>query len=92
MEFIILAIFLALLNFVVFKYAGEIRMNWISSGLIVMLLGAPIVFFITLYVVGSLITGDGLAGGAAGLVLGFITFINGVVFLIKGLTIKEEKV
>ncbi|SFK61315.1 hypothetical protein SAMN04487936_1235 [Halobacillus dabanensis] len=30
MEFIIPAMFLALLNFV-FKYAGEIRMNWVGG-------------------------------------------------------------
>jgi hypothetical protein len=90
MEILIFSLFLLFLNIFVVKFYGTTASRWITSGLIVMLLCSPLVFFITLYIIGTQ-TGDGFAGGMVGLAFGIATFMNGSIFLIKGLLTRKNQ-
>jgi hypothetical protein len=90
MEILIFSLFLLFLNIFVVKFYGTTASRWITSGLIVMLLCSPLVFFICGIMIGIQV-GDGIAGGMAGVTFGIATFMNGSIFLIKGLLTRKNK-
>lgn len=82
-------IVLTLLNVIVFISSKGSGDNLIHFGSLMLLLCAPIIFFITLAIIGFQ-TGDGIAGVAAGLTFGVITFINGIAILVIGFMKKRK--
>ena len=90
MDIVIIITFLALLNFGIIKYTFNTRKKLIAAGVSVMLLVSPLVFMVTLLSISNY-TGSGIAGGFAGFTYGTITFLNGLIYLIKGLTTKNEE-
>lgn len=90
MSLLIMFLFLLFLNIFVVKFSVTTASRWITSGLIVMLLCSPLVTAITIYIIGTQ-SGDGIGAGVAGVTFGIATFINGSIFLIKGLLTKKNK-
>ncbi|TWT24349.1 hypothetical protein [Planomicrobium sp. CPCC 101110] len=90
MSLMILAIFLILLNYSVNKFSAAHRKRWCISAAVTILLIAPIVFEVTLQVVGRY-SGDGIAGSVAGWTFAAILFFNGVIFLLIGLFSKKVR-
>jgi Na+-driven multidrug efflux pump len=84
MSLLVMFLFLLFLNIFVVTFSSTTRSRWITSGLIVMLLCSPIVTAITIYIIGTQ-SGDGIGAGVAGVIFGIATFMNGSIFLIKGL-------
>ncbi|TWT00166.1 hypothetical protein [Planomicrobium sp. CPCC 101079] len=90
MSLIIVAIFIILLNYLVNKFAANNRKKWFISAAVTILLIAPLVFEVTLQVIGRY-SGDGIGGSVAGLTFAVIIFINGVVFLLIALFSKKVR-
>lgn len=88
MDILIFVGYIALLGFAVTKFAGDNRQRWIYTGYTTAFLLPILVFFLTTRIVGT-ITGDGIAGGAAGLGYAFATLITGFIFLYIGYVSKN---
>ncbi|WBL13531.1 hypothetical protein [Sutcliffiella sp. NC1] len=76
-------VFILALNWYIIKKMKG-KKQFILSGVAIMLLLTPFIYFSSAITIGVLV-GDGFAGGAGGLLFGLITFINGAAYLVKGL-------
>ncbi|MBP0726080.1 hypothetical protein J5Y03_12935 [Bacillus sp. RG28] len=84
MSFYIIFIVICIINIIVSLISQkEPKKMLIISGNTVMFLCAPIVLFTTLFIYG------GIGGGAAGVLFGLVTFINGLIILLIGLFKKD---
>lgn len=90
MSIFVMGIILILLNILVRKIAGYNKVRWLILGLITMIVLSPIVYQLTLNIIGNY-SGDGIGASAAGLIFAVATFINGLVFLFIGLFSKNLK-
>ncbi|ANU11041.1 hypothetical protein A1A1_07564 [Planococcus antarcticus DSM 14505] len=90
MDILIFVSYIALLSYSVNKFAGNQRHRWIHSGYITAFLLPILVFFLATRTVGTL-TGDGIAGGVAGLGYAVATLICGFIFLYVGYTSKNVR-
>lgn len=88
MSIFVMGIILVLLNFSVSKIAGSNRNKWLISGAITMIVFSPIVYILTLNIIGNF-SGDGIGASFAGLVFAAGTFINGLIFLCIGFFSKK---
>ncbi|MDQ0350300.1 putative membrane protein [Alkalibacillus filiformis] len=88
MDLLIFITFLVLINIIVVKYTSKTRMMLVTSGFVIMFFLAPITWFITLISLGM--TGSGIAGSVAGMMFGFITFINGIYYLFRGMLTSQQ--
>ncbi|MEK6189430.1 MAG: hypothetical protein N2A99_00355 [Carnobacterium alterfunditum] len=88
MSILVMGTILVLLNFIVNKIAGLNRKKWLISGAITMILLAPLVYILTLNIIGSY-SGGGIGASFAGFVFATITFVNGLIFLGMGLFSKK---
>lgn len=87
-----LAIFILILlviNVLIFFLAKLSWLVWPIAGL-AFLVSAPIVFFITLNVIGQKI-GDGFAGGAAGLTFGALLVFNAFICWLVAFFVQRNK-
>lgn len=91
MSILVMGIILVLLNFLVSRMAGSVRNKWLISGAVTMIVLPPIVYILTLNIIGNY-SGDGIGASAAGLVFAAVTFINGLIFILIGLFSKKLKV
>ncbi|WP_107839343.1 hypothetical protein [Metasolibacillus meyeri] len=76
-------ILLILLNLLIIKSAKSSAEKWISSGLLMMLLGAPVLFIVSFFIIGHLFH-DAFASGVAAIIYSSTLFVNGCILLIKG--------
>jgi hypothetical protein len=83
MYIFLMFVFLVSLNLFIYNKAKQNRSNWIKSSLLVMFLFTPIVTIVSGYSI-AINEGDGIAGGAGGFAFGIVTFINGLLLLVKG--------
>lgn len=90
MDILIFVAYIILLSYSVHKIAGNKRKRWIYAGTITAFLLPIFVFFFAIRIVGA-ITGDGIAGGVAGLGYGVATFITGLIFLYIGYSSKAVR-
>ncbi|TYR78887.1 hypothetical protein FZC66_17850 [Priestia megaterium] len=88
MSFLIFIIFLIVLNVIVTMTSAGNRKRWITWGLVVTFLFAPAVIAITGYTIGVR-SGDGIGSFLAGFVFGGVTFLNGIIILVKGFMTKK---
>ncbi|WP_146815392.1 hypothetical protein [Alkalibacillus haloalkaliphilus] len=87
---ILFVTFLALINIIVVKYTSNTKMMLVTSGFVIMFLIAPITWFVTLVSLG-ISTGSGIAGGVAGMMFGFITFLNGMYYVFRGALTRQQR-
>lgn len=88
MDILIFVSYVILLCFGVSKFAENKRHRWIHAGYATTFLLPFIVLFLAIRIVGAL-TGDGIAGGAAGFGYAIVTFVIGFIFLFIGYTSKK---
>lgn len=88
MSILVMGITLVLLNFLVSKIAGSNRNKWLISGAVTMIVLSPIVYLLTLNIIGNY-SGDGIGASFAGFVFAAVTIINGLIFLLIGLFSKK---
>ena len=89
MVFLILALYIAILSFLVTKFAGKRKHRWIHSGYITAFLLPFLVLLIFIKIIGP-VTGSGIGGAFTGFVFAGATLITGFVFLYIGYTSKNS--
>ncbi|MGD6992252.1 hypothetical protein [Sutcliffiella horikoshii] len=92
MEVLSILLFISFLigvNWYITKNYANDRGKLIKASLVVILVATPLIYIITMITLG-VFSGDGIAGAVGGFGFGFITFINGLIYFIKGFFFQKK--